>query len=309
MKIVFMGTPEISVPTLERLIEDSHEVACVVTQPDRPRGRGKKITVSPVKEVALKNNLRVLQPEKVSDKSFEEEIRKINPDVIVVIAFGQILKKNILDIPKYGCINIHVSLLPKYRGAAPINWVLINGEKKTGITTMFMEEGLDTGDIIESVEFDLDDEINAGELHDWMKKEGANLISSTLKKIEDNSFTRTKQDDSMSSYAPMMDKNLGHIDFSKSAKEVHNLVRGTLPWPGAFCETPLGKLKIYKTRVLDKVSKGEAGVIEAVSKLGIEVNCSDKMILIEEIQMPNKKRMKVSEYIKGNTIDVGSVLK
>lgn len=308
MKIVFMGTPEISVPTLERLIEDSHEVKCVVTQPDRPRGRGKKISVSPVKEVALKNNIRVLQPEKVSDKSFEEEIKKINPDVIVVIAFGQILKKNILDIPKYGCINIHVSLLPKYRGAAPINWVLINGEKKTGITTMFMEEGLDTGDIIESIEFKLDDEINAGELHDWMKKESASLISSTLKKIENNTFTRTKQDNSKSSYAPMMDKNLGHINFSKKALDIHNLVRGTFPWPGAFCETQYGRMKVFKTKVVDRGSKEKPGTIESVSKSGIEVACFDKVILIEEIQMPNKKRMKVSEYIKGNSIEIGSIL-
>lgn len=304
-----MGTPEISVPSLKRLISDGHEICGVVTQPDRPKGRGKKLIYSPVKEEALNNKLNIFQPTKVSDLEFVDKLKNLNPDLIVVMAFGQILKKNILDIPKYGCINIHVSLLPKYRGAAPINWAIINGENKTGITTIFMNEGLDTGDIIMTKEFDLDDEINAGQLHDWMMEEGANIISETIASIENNTYTSTKQDNSLATYAHMMDKKLGHIDFNNLAKDIHNLVRGTIPWPGAWCDSDYGKIKIWKSKLTKTKPKNKAGTIERVSKDGIEVACIDYILLIEEIQFPNKKRMKVSEYIKGNLIEEGKVLR
>ncbi|WP_101772662.1 methionyl-tRNA formyltransferase [Peptostreptococcus faecalis] len=309
MRIVFMGTPDISVKSLEILIEQGHEICAVVTQPDKPKGRGKKIGISPVKQVALDNNLDILQPMKASSKEFIDTIRDIAPDLIVVIAYGQILKKELLEIPKYGCVNVHVSLLPKYRGAAPINWVIINGEKKTGVTTMFMDEGLDTGDIIMSKEYDLDNNITAGELHDWMKDEGAKLLVETIQLIETGEYTRIKQDDSKSSYAPMMDRNLGHIDFSKSATEIHNLVRGTIPWPGAWCDSEYGKIKIWKTKVEDKEYNTTPGTIEKVSSDGIEVSCGKGTLLIEELQMPNKRRMSVSDYIKGNSIEKGSILK
>lgn len=310
MKIVFMGTPHIAVNSLNRLIEDGHDIEAVVTQPDRPKGRGKKLSISPVKEVAIKNNLRILQPLKASEAEFIDTLKKISPDLIVVIAYGQILRKELLEIPKYGCVNVHVSLLPKLRGAAPINWAIINGFEKTGITTMFMDEGLDTGDIILSKEYNLDNDITAGELHDWMMVEGAEILSETVKQIENSTFTRTKQDDSISTYAPMMDRNLGHIDFSKSAKEIHNLVRGTIPWPGAWCESELGKMKIWKTSIISQTGENKNfGEIIDVDKEGIKVVCGTGEIVIKEIQMPNKKRMPVSEYIKGNNIELGIILR
>ncbi|WP_314494910.1 methionyl-tRNA formyltransferase [uncultured Peptostreptococcus sp.] len=308
MRIVFMGTPEIAVPSLERLISDGHDLCAVVTQPDRPKGRGKKLAFSPVKEAAMRHELEILQPEKASQPDFLDRLRELNPDLIVVIAFGQILRKEVLDLPKYGCVNVHVSLLPKYRGAAPINWAIINGEEKTGVTTMFMDEGLDTGDIIKTREFRLDDEINAGQLHDIMMEEGADVLSQTVKAIEDGTAERIRQNDDESTYAPMMDRNLGHIDFKKSAVSIHNLVRGTVPWPGAWCESPYGKIKIWKTRIGQGQTDREPGTIVSVGKQGIEVACGMGMLLIEEIQMPNKKRMHVSEYIKGNTIEIGKVL-
>ncbi len=308
MRIVFMGTPEIAVPSLERLISDGHDLCAVVTQPDRPKGRGKKLAFSPVKEAAMRHELEILQPEKASQPDFLDRLRELNPDLIVVIAFGQILRKDVLDLPKYGCVNVHVSLLPKYRGAAPINWAIINGEEKTGVTTMFMDEGLDTGDIIKTREFRLDDEINAGQLHDIMMEEGADVLSQTVKAIEDGTAERIRQNDDESTYAPMMDRNLGHIDFKKSAVSIHNLVRGTVPWPGAWCESPYGKIKIWKTRIGQGQTDREPGTIVSVGKQGIEVACGMGMLLIEEIQMPNKKRMHVSEYIKGNTIEIGKVL-
>ncbi len=308
MRIVFMGTPEIAVPSLERLISDGHDLCAVVTQPDRPKGRGKKLAFSPVKEAAMRHELEILQPEKASQPDFLDRLRELNPDLIVVIAFGQILRKEVLDLPKYGCVNVHVSLLPKYRGAAPINWAIINGEEKTGVTTMFMDEGLDTGDIIKTREFSLDDEINAGQLHDIMMEEGAYVLSQTVKAIEDGTAERMRQNDDESTYAPMMDRNLGHIDFKKSAVSIHNLVRGTVPWPGAWCESPYGKMKIWKTRIGQGHTDREPGTIVSVGKQGIEVACGMGMLLIEEIQMPNKKRMHVSEYIKGNNIEIGKVL-
>lgn len=244
MRIVFMGTPEIAVDSLKKLIDDGHDVCAVVTQPDRPKGRGKKLAMSPVKELALEKGIDVLQPEKASSEEFVEKIRGLEPDLIVVIAFGQILKKDLLDIPKIGCINVHVSILPKYRGAAPINWVLINGEEKTGVTIMFMDEGLDTGDIITCKEFPLDIDMTAGDLHDLMMAEGAELLGKTVKDLESGNYTRTAQNHEEYSYAPMMDRDLGHIDFSRTAREVHNLVRGTIPWPGAWTMSDLSLIHI-----------------------------------------------------------------
>lgn len=303
MRIVFMGTPEIAVESLKKLIDDGHDVCAVVTQPDRPKGRGKKMAMSPVKELALDYNIEVLQPEKASSPDFVDKIKEINPDLIVVIAFGQILKKDLLDIPRLGCINVHVSILPKYRGAAPINWALINGEEKTGVTIMFMDEGLDTGDIITCREFPLDIDMTAGDLHDLMMVEGAKLLGETVKNIGAGNFSRTPQNHDDHTYAPMMDRNLGHIDFNKTAREVHNLVRGTIPWPGAWTMCGDQKIKIWKTRLTAKKTSQEPGTIVSQSKDGLEIACKDESILVLELQMPNKKRMPVSEFIKGNRLE------
>ena len=233
MKIVFMGTPDFSVPALEELAK-VHQVAAVVTQQDRPKGRGHKMQYTPVKEKALELNIPVYQPEKVKNPEFVDILREINPDVIVVIAFGQILSKEILDLPKYGCINVHASLLPKYRGAAPIQWAVLDGEEKTGITTMYMEKGLDTGDMIDKAEVVLDEKETAGSLHDKLMVLGADLLLETLKKLEDGTAVRKKQNDEESCYAKMLSKDMGQIDFTKDAKEIECLIRGMNPWPSAY---------------------------------------------------------------------------
>ena len=308
MKIVFMGTPDIATGCLQKIIDEKHEVIGVVTQPDKPVGRGKKMGMPPVKELALKYDIPVYQPVKAREESFVETLRELNPDVIVVVAFGQILPKSILDIPKLGCINVHVSLLPKYRGAAPINWVIINGEEKTGVTTMYMDEGLDTGDMILKAEFNLDDEITAGELHDKMKEIGAETLRETLELIEKGEAPREVQNHDEFSYAPMMNKELGHVDFTKSAKVVHNLVRGVNPWPSAYATYNDQTMKIWKTKVLNEESNKVPGTILKVDKEGIRVSTNDKVILVEEIQMPGKKRVQVAEYIKGNSIETDVVL-
>ncbi|MBQ6632216.1 MAG: methionyl-tRNA formyltransferase, partial [Romboutsia sp.] len=279
-----------------------------VTQPDKPQNRGKKLGMPPVKELALKYDIPVYQPIKAREESFVEKLKDLNPDIIVVVAFGQILPKSILDIPKFGCINVHVSLLPKYRGAAPINWVIINGEEKTGVTTMYMDEGLDTGDMILTEEFDLDDKITAGELHDKMKDIGADVLIETLKQIENGTAPRIPQNHEEFTYAPMMNKSLGQIDWSKSAREIHNLVRGVNPWPSAYTIYDGLTMKVWKTEVLSETSDKEPGTILKVDKDGIRVSTKDNIILVKEIQMPGKKRVLVSEYIKGNNINANIIL-
>lgn len=308
MKIVFMGTPDIAVGCLQKIIDEKHEILGVVTQPDKPVGRGKKIGMPPVKELALKYDLPVYQPVKARDEEFVKILKDLNPDLIVVVAFGQILPKSILDIPKFGCVNVHVSLLPKYRGAAPINWVIINGEAKTGVTTMYMDEGLDTGDMILTSEFDLNDEITAGELHDIMKEEGAELLKKTIDLINKGEAPRIPQNHEEFTYAPIMNKTLGQIDFSKSAKEIHNLVRGVNPWPSAYTTYKDQTMKVWKTKVLSETSDKDPGTILKVDKDGIRVSTKDNVLLIKEIQMPGKKRVLVEEYIKGNSIENNEVL-
>ena len=288
MRIVFMGTPDIAAGCLQKLIDDKFEIIGVVTQPDKPQNRGKKLGMPPVKELALKYNLPVYQPLKARDEEFVKTLEDLNPDVIVVVAFGQIL--------------------PKYRGAAPINWVIINGEEKTGVTTMYMDEGLDTGDMILTEEFDLDDEITAGELHDKMTVIGAETLVKTLDLMEKGTAPRIPQNHDEFTYAPMMKKTLGHIDWNKSAREIHNLARGVNPWPGAYTIYNDVTMKVWKTKVLNETSDKAPGTILKVDKEGIKVSTEDKIVLIEEIQMPGKKRVQVSEYIKGNSIENNIVL-
>ena len=308
MRVLFMGTPDIATVCLQKLIDEKYDIIGVVTQPDKPQNRGKKLGMPPVKELALKYDIPVYQPIKARDEEFVATLKELNPDIIVVVAFGQILPKSILDIPKFGCINVHVSLLPKYRGAAPINWVIINGEEKTGVTTMYMDEGLDTGDMILTEEFDLDDEITAGELHDKMKDRGADVLIETLKQIEKGTAHRIPQNHEEFTYAPMMNKALGEINWSKSAREIHNLVRGVNPWPSAYTTYEGSTMKVWKTEVLNETSDKEPGTILKVDKDGIRISTKDNVVLVKEIQMPGKKRVLVSEYIKGNNINTNTIL-
>lgn len=308
MKIVFMGTPEFAVPCLQKIIDESHEVLAVVTQPDKPKGRGKKLAMPPVKELALKYDIPVYQPLKAREESFVDTLKEMNPELIVVVAFGQILPKSILDIPKYGCVNVHASLLPRYRGAAPLNWVIINGEEKTGVTTMYMDEGLDTGDMILKSEIPLDDEITAGELHDKMMIDGAKVLKETIDLIEKGEAPREKQSNENTCYSPIMNKSLGNIDWNKSAIDIHNLVRGINPWPSAYTTYEGQTMKIWKTKVIDKNSDKDPGTIISVDKEGINVSTSEGIVQIKEIQMAGKKRMEVPEYIKGNNINTDIIL-
>ena len=308
MRVVFMGTPDFAVPSLKVLIEEGFDVVSVITQPDKPKGRGKKMSMPPVKEEALKHGIEVHQPKRVKSEEFVSILKDINPDVIIVVAFGQILSKEILDIPKYGCINVHGSLLPEYRGAAPINWVVINGEKTTGITTMYMDEGLDTGDMILKAKLDIGDDETAGHLYDRMCMLGGEVLRDTLKLLKDDNLKREKQDDSKSSYAPIMNKSLGNIKWDDKCENIFNLIRGTNPWPSSFTKYNGDTMKIWSSKVLQSTSDRLPGSIIDVTEDGIEVSTGTTNLLITEIQMPNKKRIQVKDYIRGNQIDKTLVL-
>lgn len=307
MKIVFMGTPDFSVSALQELHKAGHEIAAVVTQPDKPKGRGKAVQYTPVKEAAMKLGIPVYQPVKVRDEEFVNILSDINPDVMVVVAFGQILPKAVLDIPKYGCINIHASLLPKYRGAAPIQWVIIDGEKETGVTTMQMNEGLDTGDMIMTKVQPIDEKETGGSLHDKLSKAGGELIVETLKKIESGEATYTKQDDSRSNYAKMLDKKLGKIDFSKSAVEIERLIRGLNPWPSAYSSLNGKTIKIWSADVIDS-TEGKPGEITEVTKEYFVISTGKGSLVVRELQLEGKKRMDSEVFLRGYRLERGDVL-
>lgn len=307
MRAVFMGTPEFAVPTLQALI-DHHQVEAVVTQPDKQRGRGKKVQFPPVKEKAVEHEIPVYQPQKARDEEFVEILREINPDVIVVVAYGQILPESILNIPKYGCINVHGSLLPKYRGAAPIQWAVLDGEEKTGITTMYMEKGLDTGDMIDKAEIVLDPKETAGTLHDKLMEIGANLLLETLEKLENETAVRIKQNDAESCYASMLTKEMGQIDFSKSAREIECLIRGMNPWPSAYTSLNGKTLKVWEAEVLTENSGEEPGTVIDVTKDAIVAACKEGALKLLEVQMAGKKRMKVSAFLPGYQVEKGMKL-
>lgn len=309
MKIVFMGTPDFSVGALESLIEAGHEIAAVVTQPDKKKGRGNQVQFTPVKEAALRHNLTVYQPKRARDEEFIELLKEINPDVMVVIAFGQILPKSILTIAKYGCVNIHASLLPKYRGAAPIQWAIIDGEEKTGVTTMQMNEGIDTGDILETTEIVIDKKETGGSLFDKLSEAGAKLIVQTLANIEKGNINPIKQDDSKSNYAKMLTKELGYIDFNKSAIEIERLVRGLTPWPSAYTKFDGKTLKIWDCDVLDKEYDGECGEVVEIDKTAIYVKTGDKTLVINELQLEGKKRMETTAFLLGYKLEKGVILR
>lgn len=308
MKIVFMGTPEFAVPSLVKLIE-RYEVCSVFTQPDRPKGRGNKVSMSAVKEEALKHNIPVYQPIKIkNDNESIEMLKSLKPDFIIVVAFGQILPKEILDIPKYGCINLHASLLPKYRGAAPINWAVINGESTSGNTTMLMDIGLDTGDMLLKSEAEITEDMTAGELHDILMLDGAKLLVETIEKLYSGQLTPIKQENDKSCYASMLNKELSKINWSLSSKQIKNLIRGLNPWPIAHTQYINENMKIYEADIINMKTKHEPGYILNVSKKGIEVATGDGILLIKTIQFPGGKPLKVEEYIKGNSIEEGVIL-
>ncbi len=307
MKIIFMGTPEFAVASLEELVNKGYDVIGVFTQPDKPKGRGKKLTPPPVKEKALEYNIPVFQPKNIKEAEMVDKITELCPDIIVVVAYGQILPKKVLDTPKLGCINVHASLLPKYRGAAPINWAIINGEEKTGVTTMYMEEGLDTGDMILKNEIQIG-ELTAGELHDKLSLLGAEVLGLTIEQILQNKAPRESQNSNESSYAPMLNKSLGQIDWNKSAKEIYNLIRGVNPWPTAYTSYNDNRFKIWKAKYTSEESTKEPGTIIKVNTKGIYVCTGKNVLIIEEVQFPGGKRLAVSEYIKGNDIKENAIL-
>lgn len=317
MRVIFMGTPDFSVPALEALIQE-HEVAAVVTQPDKPKGRGKAMAFPPVKETAIAHGIDVLQPARVREEGFVEKLAAYKPDVIVVVAFGQILPEQILNLPPHGCINIHASLLPAYRGAAPIQWAIINGEKETGVTTMYMEKGLDTGDMIDRVVIPVKEKETGGSLHDKLSAAGGSLILKTLAGIEAGTATRARQDDSKSSYAGMLDKEMGRIDWSRSAVQIERLIRGLNPWPSAYSRL-LGKtVKIWEADAVSalfdepetesEVSGAAPGTILLVTKDSFYVQTGDGILKVNEIQLQGKKRMPVKSFLLGYPLKAGTVL-
>ncbi|ONI39602.1 methionyl-tRNA formyltransferase [Candidatus Epulonipiscium fishelsonii] len=309
MNIVFMGTPDFAVPTLQMLINEKHNIQLVITQPDRPKGRGNTLTMSPVKELAVKYDLEVRQPERIKqDEELYEYLKKLSPDLIVVVAFGQILPESILNIPKLGCINIHGSLLPRYRGAAPIQWSIINDEQVTGVTIMYMDKGMDTGDIIYKKEIPILPNETATSLYNKMMYIGADALKEALPLIEAGGKLREVQNHSAATYAPIITKSLGEIDWSQSAEAIDCLVRGVESWPGAYTYYDSQPIKVFNLNILNRnYPPEETGVILDIDD-GLVVQTSRAQILIKEIQMPNKKRMPVMEYLKGNTISVGDKL-
>ena len=310
MKVIFMGTPEFSVGTLEALIEAGHEVALAVTQPDKPKGRGGKMQYTPVKEAALKHGIPVFQPKKVREPECVEELKQYNADIIVVIAFGQILPKEILEMTPFGCVNVHASLLPKYRGAAPIQWAVIDGEEVSGVTTMQMDEGLDTGDMLLKTEIRLDEKETGGSLHDKLAAAGAELCVRTLKGLEEKTVVPKPQGESPTAYARMLDKKLGNIDWSRDAESIERLVRGLNPWPSAYTNWDGKVMKIWEAKAEKREAEtgGVPGTVISVEKDGFCVETGDGVLKVLALQIPGKKRMDADAFLRGYEIAEGTVL-
>ena len=300
-RVIFMGTPDFAVPCLARLVEIS-DVVAVVTQPDKPKGRGQKLLPPPVKVFAQEHGIAVYQPVRVKAPDFVDVLRGLAPDLIVVVAFGQILSKEILSLPPLGCINVHASLLPRYRGAAPMQWAIMRGEKETGVTTMFMDEGLDTGDMLLRETLPITQAMTAAELHDAMMKLGADVLEKTLFSLSEGTLKRTPQDDALSTYAPLLDKAVGRIDWKKPAQEIHDLVRGLNSWPGADTMLAGQKFKIWRTRLAEGTA--EPGEIVSVTKQGLLVGTGEGMLEILELQAPSKKKMAAGDYVRGHGLQL-----
>lgn len=313
MKIVFMGTPDIAAGVLNTLIESEHEVAAVITQPDKPNSRGNGIVFSPVKKLATEAGITVYQPQKASAPEFVEELSKLNPDIIVVAAYGQLLRQNLLELPRYGCINVHASLLPKYRGSSPIQWAVINGEKESGVTIMHMAAGLDTGDIIMQRSIELAEDETAGSLYDRLTELSGPLLLEALEAIGNGTATRTPQDDSKSSYVSVLTKSFGHLDFNRPAVELERLIRGLIPWPGAFTYINGKMLKLWRAGIY---SPDEAGAGEELPEAGagqlrvlngaLYIGTSDGILEVYELQLEGKKRMYTSDFLRGANIKDGT---
>ena len=306
LKTIFMGTPDFAVPCLE-VLQVKTEVLAVITQPDRPKGRGHNLQASPVKQKALEYNLPVLQPEKIKTEEFTAELERLQPDLIVVVAFGQILSQRILDIPPLGCVNVHASLLPRYRGAAPIHWSIINGEKETGVTTMLMDAGLDTGDMLLKDKVTITEEMTTEELHDQLMAMGGKLLAETIDGLANGTITPEKQDDSISNYAGMLNKETGHIDWSKSAVEIHNLIRGLNSWPVAWSMKDGKNYKFWRTKVENSNSDKASGTVVELRKNSFCIATGEGLLEVLEIQPPSKKRMSAGDLLRGHGVAVGDI--
>mgnify|MGYP001228164717 FL=1 len=310
MRIVFMGTPDFAVGSLQALCESGkHEILAVVTQPDRPKGRGNKLLQTPVKEYALEQGLTVYQPQKVKTPEFVELLHELQPELIVVAAFGQFLSKEILELPKYGCINVHASLLPKYRGAAPIQYAIIKGEKESGVTIMQMDIGMDTGAMLDKVVVPIAENTTMGELHDALREQGAALLLQVIDKIAAGTAVAEPQDDAQATYATLLDRSMEHIDWSKTAQEVHNLIRGFNPAPSTFTKLPNGKsLKIWGSKMTAKSSAAAAGTVIETGKHSFFVACGEGVLEITEVQPESKKRMPAQVFLNGRGVQEGDLL-
>lgn len=310
MRIVFMGTPDFAVGSLQALCESGkHEILAVVTQPDRPKGRGNKLLQTPVKEYALEQGLTVYQPQKVKTPEFVELLHELQPELIVVAAFGQFLSKEILELPKYGCINVHASLLPKYRGAAPIQYAIIKGEKESGVTIMQMDIGMDTGAMLDKVVVPIEENTTMGELHDALREQGAALLLQVIDKIASGTAVAEPQDDAQATYATLLDRSMEHIDWSKTAQEVHNLIRGFNPAPSTFTKLPNGKsLKIWGSKMTAKNSAAAAGTVIETGKHSFFVACGEGVLEITEVQPESKKRMPAQVFLNGRGVQEGDLL-
>lgn len=302
MNIVFMGTPDFAVKSLEQIIKDGHNVLAVYTKADAPKGRKMVLTPSDVKVCALEHNLTVLTPSSFKDEREVEQLKALNPDLIVVVAYGKLLPKAVLDIPKYGCVNVHGSILPKWRGAAPIQWTVLSGDEYGGVTTMYMNEGLDTGDIIFTREVKVGENETSGELFDRLCVDGAELLSETINAIAEGRAPRTPQNEAEATYASMLSKELSEIDFKKSAKDVHNKVRGLSPWPSAQTKLNGKRLKVLQTRISEK--SGEAGKV--ISDNPLTIACGEGAVEIIRLQPEGKRAMTSDDYLKGHSISIGT---
>ena len=307
-RVVFMGTPDFAVPCLKAIVAAGYEVCGVVSQPDRPKGRGRKLCPSPVKEAALALGLPVVTVERVKDPVFLAQLQEWSPDVAVVVAFGQILPESVLQTPRLGCINVHASLLPKYRGAAPIHRVLINGEKQTGVTTMQMDRGMDTGDMLLTETVDILPDMTMGELHDLLSERGATLIVKTLEQVFAGIARPVPQDPAGATYAPMLDRALERIDWKLSAQQIHNLVRGLNPWPGAYCICDNLTLKVWKTRVVPFSGSLLPGRVNALTPTGLLVETGRDLIELNEVQPECKRRMGARDCACGYCLTPGAIL-
>lgn len=307
MKILFMGTPDFAVPCLDILVSNGFDVCGAVTQPDKPKGRGHKLTPPPVKEYAISKNISVYQPQTLKDGEFEKVLDELKPQFIAVVAYGKILPEYILDFPEYGCVNVHGSVLPKYRGAAPIQWAIINGDKTTGVTTQYMKMGVDTGDIIFTDETEILPNETYGELYTRLSQSGAELLLKTVNAIKDGTAPRTEQDESEATHAPMLTKETGHINWTKSADEVLSLIRGTNPWPMSYAMYGDEMMKVFGVK---KGSGFDAppGKIRIVNKK-LEISCGKDSVVVDEIQFKGGKRLTVASYLNGHDIDENIILK